>query len=166
MRCVLGMAVLLLVAASASAETTVPLFVIERSINANVVHYDAQLMPDGKLDPKQPVVTYWIMLAEDGRREDLNWLERTKAYGFSIQPDSRPGAYRLTLVSYPKRQIRVYQDADGLKAEIVIANRPAILQKVYIDAVDRLGLPTVRYIELFGRDLRTRQELSEKIMAQ
>src|SRR5712691_865167 len=62
-----------------------PLFVIERSVNANVVHYDAKLGPDGKLDPREPVVAYWIMGAEDGRRQDLNAIERLRAYGFSTQ---------------------------------------------------------------------------------
>jgi hypothetical protein len=153
----------MLVAVSASAQTSVPLFVIERSINKNVVHYDARLTPDGKIDPQEPVVAYWVMLAEDGRREDLNWLERTKAYGFSIQPDSRPGAYRMTLAPYPQRQVSVSQDAGGPKATVEIAGRPAILQKIYIDVVERFGLPTVRYMELFGRDLLTQKLLSEKI---
>ncbi len=166
MRYALRMAVLMIVAAPAFAQTSVPLFVIERSINRNVVHYDARLTTDGKIDPREPVVAYWVMLAEDGRREDLNWLERTKAYGFSIHPDSHPGAYRMTLVPYPERQITVYQNAEGPKAEVVIAGRAAILQKVYIDAVERFGLPKVRYIELFGRDLQTKHVLSEKIVAQ
>ncbi len=60
----------------------VPLFVIERSVNGNTVHYDAKLK-DGKLDPQQPVVAYWI-LSENGKRQELNLLERLKAYGFSI----------------------------------------------------------------------------------
>jgi len=70
-----------LLPAAAQAKTQ-PLFIIERSKNANVVHYDARLDADGRLDPKEPVVAYWIMLAEDGRRENLNWIEKRKAYGF------------------------------------------------------------------------------------
>ncbi len=165
MRTLICMVILLFTAGPAWAETSVPLFVIERSVNKNVVHYDARLAPDGKLDPKEPVIAYWIMLAEDGHREDLNWLERTKAYGFSIQPDSRPGAYRMLLVAYPERPITVYQDAGSPKAAVEIAGRRAILQKVYIDAVERLGVPKVQYIELLGRDLRTQELLSERIMA-
>ena len=48
------------------------LFVIEKSTNANVVHYDARIMPDGELDPRQPVEAYWVMAAEDGRKENLS----------------------------------------------------------------------------------------------
>src|ERR1039457_4263601 len=50
---------------------TQPLFIIERNKNANVVHYDAQLTADGKLDPKRPVIAYWVMLAQGGRRQNL-----------------------------------------------------------------------------------------------
>ena len=41
-------------------------------MNANVVHYDARLTADGKLDPKEPVIAYWVMLAKDGHRQKLN----------------------------------------------------------------------------------------------
>src|SRR5579871_1079208 len=67
-----------------------PLFVIERSTNANVVHYDARLTPAGELDASRPIDAYWVMQAADGRREELTSLERSKAYGFTLEhgPDS------------------------------------------------------------------------------
>src|SRR5258707_8107995 len=71
--------------AVSTGDIQVPLFTIERSVNGNVVHYDARLK-DGKLDPQQPVVVYWVM-GESGRHQELNFLERLKAYGFSIFPD-------------------------------------------------------------------------------
>jgi len=45
-----------------------PLFRIERSKNANIVQYDVQLTPDGKIYSKEPVIAYWIRLAKDGNR--------------------------------------------------------------------------------------------------
>src|SRR5579864_6728058 len=84
----------------------VPLFTIERNINANVVHYEARLK-DGKLDPHQPVVAYWIMAAEDGRRQELNLLEKVKAYGFNIHPDGVPESYRMVIVADKKKEIHV-----------------------------------------------------------
>ena len=42
-----------------------PLFTIARSTNANLVQYDARVLSSGALDPKQPVVAYWMMLAQD-----------------------------------------------------------------------------------------------------
>ena len=63
---------------------THPLFIIERSKNTNVVHYDARLTADGKLDPEEPVIAYYVMLAEDGRRKELSWIEKKMAYGFCL----------------------------------------------------------------------------------
>ena len=50
------------------------LFKIERNKNANIVQYDVQMKADGKLDPKKPVVAYWIRHAKDGQKEDLKWV--------------------------------------------------------------------------------------------
>src|SRR5579864_7633395 len=60
------------VTALRAQDMTVPLFVIAKNTNANAVHYDAELTKDGKLDPNQPVVAYWIMAAENGHRQELN----------------------------------------------------------------------------------------------
>jgi len=96
--------VLVLLAAPAAAQIkTSPLFIIERSENANVVHYDARLTSDGKLDPKEPVIAYWVMLAEDGRWTKLTWIENKKAYGFTIKAAPSANGYRMTLVAAPKR---------------------------------------------------------------
>jgi len=87
--------------AAAAQTKTSPLFIIERSKNANVVHYDARLTADGELDPKEPVIAYWIRLAEDGRREELSWIEKKKTYGFTIKPDQSGKGYKMTLVAAP-----------------------------------------------------------------
>jgi hypothetical protein len=141
-----------------------PLFTIERSKNANVVHYDARLGADGKLDPKEPVVAYWIMLAEDGHREDLNWVEKKKAYGFDIKPDSAGDGYRMTVVSAPDRQITVRIEGKAARAELAIDGHPAILEKMYINSTDGVLGPKVHYIELHGKDVKTGEKRFEKIV--
>ena len=159
-------AVLALLAAPAAAAQvkTQPLFIIERSKNANVVHYDARLTADGKLDPKEPVIAYWVLLAEDGRREELSWIEKKKAYGFGIKPDPSVNGYKMTLVAAPEQQITVKKEKDGVRAEAVIDGRPAVLEKMYINASDRLTGPKVHYIEVYGKDLQTGEKRREKMV--
>jgi hypothetical protein len=152
-----------LLPAAARAETQ-PLFIIERSKNANVVHYDARLDAGGKLYPKEPVIAYWIMLAEDGRREDLNWIEKNKAYGFDIKPDAAGNSYCLTVVSAPDRPITVKKAGEAIRAELVIDGRPAVLEKMYINSTDGLTGPKVNYIELHGKDIKTGEKRLEKIV--
>lgn len=158
-------AVVALLAAPAAAQIkTSPLFIIERSKNANVVHYDARLTSEGKLDPKEPVIAYWILLAEDGRREKLSWLEKKMAYGFTIKPDPSVNGYKMSLVSAPEKQITVKKEKDAVRAEAVIDGRPAVLEKMYINASDGLTGPKVRYIEVYGKDLQTGEKRREKMV--
>jgi hypothetical protein len=122
-------AVLVLMAVLAAAQIkTSPLFIIERSTNANVLHYDARLTADGNLDPEEPMIAYWIMLAEDGRRKKLGWIEKRKAYGFTVKPDVSANSYTMTLVAAPEHQITVKQEKDAVRAEVVIDGRPAVLE--------------------------------------
>ena len=143
---------------------TQPLFIIERSKNANVVHYDAQLIADGNLDSNEPVIAYWVLLAEDGRREELNWIEKKKAYGFHIKSDPSVNGYKMTVVAVPQGQITVRKDGDAVRAELVIDDRPAILEKIYINAADGLLGPKVHYIELHGKDIKTGEKRFQKIV--
>jgi hypothetical protein len=156
--------VLVLLAAPATAQIkTVPLFIIERSKNANVVHYDARLTADGKLDSKEPVIAYWIMLAQDGRREKLSWMENKEAYGFTIKPDPSVKGYKMTLVAAPKQLITIKTEKDAVRAEAVIDGRPAVLERMYINASDGLTGPKVQYIEVYGKDLQTGEKRYEKM---
>ena len=158
-------AVLVMLAVPAAAQIkTSPLFIIERSKNANVVHYDAQLTAGGKLNPKEPVTAYWVLLAEGGRREKLSWVEEEKAYGFTVKPDPSVNGYKMTLVAAPDRQITVKKVKNAFRAEAVINGRPAVLEKMYINATDGLTGPKVHYIEVYGKDLKTGEKRREKMV--
>ncbi len=161
--CMAGAALLLLAAAAAAETTTQPLFIIERSKNANVVHYDVQLK-EGKLDPKEPVLVYWILVAKDGRRDDLNFVER-KAYGVDVKDNKAGGDLKMTLNAYSKRDITVRQVEEAFRAEVVIDGKPSIFEKMFVNSTERTLLPPkVNYIELFGKDLETGEKRYEKIL--
>jgi hypothetical protein len=149
--------------APAGAAGAQPLFIIQRSTNRNEVHYDAQIGKNGKLRPDEPVVAYWIMVEKGGRREKLNWIERKKAYGFSIAPEAGGESYRMTIVPYKARPIRVYLQQGKARAEMRIDGHPAFLKKLYIKVTEGLILPTVSYVELFGDDVKTGQPRRERI---
>jgi len=140
-----------------------PLFVIERNTNANVVHYDANIGADGQLDPRQPVTAYWVMAAVDGHREELTPLEKSRAYGFTVEPKDS-NSYRLKLVAQRQRDISIVRQGDAIRAEAVIGGRRAWLQKMYVNTHKFLAVPTVKYIELFGIDVTTGESVSEKVL--
>jgi Domain of unknown function (DUF4833) len=137
------------------------LFVIERSLNANVVHYDAQTTADGRLDPKHPVVAYWIM--EDGHRQELNFVERMKAYGITVHAEAAD-SFRLVLAAEKNREIHVYRQDGAVRAEMQIAGHRAYLQKVFVETRKSFGLQMPSYVELFGVDIATGEQCHEKLL--
>jgi hypothetical protein len=151
-------------APTAAQKKTQALFIIEHNKDANVVQYDARLTADGKLDPKEPVIVYWVIRAEDSRREELNWIERKKGYGFDIKPDPSVNGYKMNLRGDPQRQITVKREGDAIRAEAIIGGRQAVLEKIYINASDGLMGPKVHYIVLHGKDLKTGGKCSQKIV--
>jgi hypothetical protein len=143
-------------------ETYVPLFVIEHSTSANAVHYEAKLK-DGKLDPQQPVIAYWVMAAENGRHQDLNLIEKLKAYGFDIRPDSEPDAYRLTIVSDRKKEIHVFRMGNTVRAAVKIGGCDAYLEKIFIAQKKSWLVNLPDYAEMFGTDMSTGAPCHERV---
>lgn len=163
-------AVLLLIVSIAASplpdDSSQSLFTIERSTNANVVHYDAEIGKDGALNPKEPVVAYWVMAAEDGRRQRLTSLERKHAYGFTIERDSSDQSYWMTLVSQKRRSIHIYQESDKVRAVTLVGGHQAFLHKIYVKTRRWGLLRTADYFELFGTDVATGEDRYEKVTPQ
>jgi Domain of unknown function (DUF4833) len=139
----------------AGVELSQPLFIVEKSTNANVVHYDAVITPNGGLDPQEPITAYWVMAAEDGRREDLTAAERHKAFGFTIVRGRDPNSYHLRLVAQQQRDIYVRRNGNSIRATTLIAGRCAFLTKIYVKVHKVLAVPRIEFIDLFGSDIGT-----------
>ncbi len=142
---------------------SLPLFLIERTTNANVIHYEARVGQDRKLDSRQPVIAYWIMAAENGRRQELNVLERTRAYGFAIRPDGSNDSYTITLASDRRRPIQVYLRDGIAHAETTIGGHRAFLQKIFVTTRKVLTLNEPVSAELYGVDVVTGEPRYEKV---
>ncbi len=139
------------------------LFHIERNKNANIVVYDAQVLPDGNLPEKDPVIVYWLTLAEDGERKKLMEIEKRLAYGFNVE--SREGNdLVLKMKADVGRQVMVAAHEDSFRAFMDIDGRRALLDHIYIFAEESRMLPTVKYIEMFGADVETGEDLYEKFL--
>lgn len=149
------------VLASAQSPETVELYRIERSLNTNVVHYDANVTPEGNLDPSEPVAAYWILHEKGGKRQELTKIDKKMAYGFKVERD--PEAQFLTMrpSPNPKREIKVYRVNDRWRAETLINGQPAFLEKVYVKT-SKSGTKVV-YVEVFGQEITSGDDLYEKL---
>lgn len=143
---------------------TQKLFIIERSKNANIVRYDAQITSEGKLNTEKPVIGYWILKADEGQRAELSGLQRKFAYGFSTKPAESGEGFIMKMVPLPKREIRVRKVDKTVRAELKIDGKPAILNKIYVDSDSTWTGPKVNYVKLFGRAIKGGKKLSEKVV--
>ena len=138
------------------------LFKIERSKNANIVQYDAQIGPDGKLTKKDPVVGYWIRLAEQGQVMELNWVQRTFAFGFKTKLDRNRESAELDMAGDFGRPIIVIREGDQYRATAPIDGSQSYLEKMFIQAHGKGIKIKVEYIELFGVDIETGEARYQK----
>ena len=149
---------------AASGDKAGHLFTIERSKNKNLVQYDIRLTENRNLPDARPVNAYWIL--ENGRREELNSIERKYAYGIARQEKLDKDKFKVMLAAFKGLEIIVEKLNDSFKAVVSIHGRESILQKIYIKSEEtQAGLPRVLYVELFGRSKETGLPIRERISA-
>jgi hypothetical protein len=141
-----------------------PLFKIERSKNANIIQYDAQVEADGGLFPEEPVVAYWVRLARQGQIEELSWLQRTFAFGFDTNSNPEDGTVTMDMKADIDRPLFVVQDGDRYRAKTRIDGKTAYLDRLYIKARQKILFISVKYVELFGEDTESGEPLYEKVI--
>jgi hypothetical protein len=157
-----ALAVVALTALSALADTTQNLFFIQRSKNANEVHYDARVTKDGSLDPKNPVEGYWLNKAEDGSRNGISLIQRV-AYGFDTEPTGN-GTYALKLKAFKERPMWVVKSGARWRVQTAIAGKQAFMNRLYV-ATDESGIiPKVLYVDVFGEEMATGAAIQERIV--
>jgi hypothetical protein len=154
-------ALALLPALTARADGLTALFQIERSKNTNEIHYAAQVGKDGALDAKEPVAAFWVMKAEDGRREGLSFMERKMAYGFDIT--ARGAEWDLKLAAAPERAIKLLYVGGHWRAQTTLNGKSAYLKRIFIQTKEGGVMPTVVSVDLYGDDAATGKPIQEHV---
>ena len=140
------------------------LFKIERSKNSNIIQYDAQLGTDGRLLKKEPVVGYWIRHNEQGQIEQLSWIQRKFAFGFSAKYHRDSDSATVDMVADIGQPITVRRVKGKYMAVIDLEGHPSQLEKIYIKAHGKGISVTVEYVEIFGVDLNNGELTYAKII--
>lgn len=139
------------------------LFKIERSKNANIVQYDVQLTPDGKLYQQEPVIAYWIRVAEDGQERELTFFQRKWYYGFKTKYDAVSNSAIVEMVAGSGREIKVYELEGVYRGETRIDGQPAFLERIFVTSIKTGLYRKLNFIELFGKETKTGVDCYEKI---
>lgn len=141
-----------------------PLFRLERSKNANVVQYGARVGSHGRLDAEQPVVGYWVRLAEDGRRKELSWIQWRFAYGFDVAYDPEADVAVMEMNADIGRRVRITRQGDAYRAVTRIDGRPAFIEKLFVQSIEGGWRPKVEYIDFVGADVETGEPRRERFV--
>jgi hypothetical protein len=145
-----------------SEEKVSHLFFIERSKNKNLVQYDIRLTENSDLPDPGPINVYWIL--ENGRREELNPIEREYAYGIVRQEKLDKDKFKVIVAGLKGLEIIVERMNDSFKATVSIKGRESILEKIYIKSEEKWKrLPKVLYIDLFGHTKEMGLPIKERI---
>jgi len=139
------------------------LFRIDRSTNANEVVYAARLASKGGLDPDDPLKAEWQMLAEDGHREGLNFLENLVAYGFSVDEAPGGGAFVVVLKAKKDRPVRLTVKDGCPVAFVTISGKTAILRRIFVQTASGGLIPEVAYADIEGVDPASGSNMRERI---
>ena len=119
-----------LIARPASADCDLGVFTISRSLNANVVVYEAFLDETGAIDRHHPLRVYWLLAAWGGARDGLNFFERG-VYGYTV--DTTPeGEVSIRLKARRSLPVRLRMVEGCPRAFAVIDGREARLDRVWV----------------------------------
>lgn len=138
------------------------LFYIHRSPNANTVVYE--LNSNGPvINNENPVKVYWMRYEEKGQQRELNYLEKTFAYGIKCSPISKH-RYAVEFVASKAKTLEVFMDASGQACAIMnISGKPSRLRKVFVQVAEDGLWPRIAYVEFFGFDVESNSPAYEKM---
>lgn len=140
------------------------LFYIQRSANTNTIVYDANLMANGSFNYENPINVYWLRYQESGQKKELTWIQNLLAYGISTKETAQKNDFEAWIVSYKKKKLRVSLDKNKKPfAQIEINHKLAKLDHVFVKTEGSNIRPKVIYVEVFGKDLTTGDDIYEKI---
>jgi hypothetical protein len=148
----------------ALADPPQKLFFIQRSKNADEVHYDARVGADGNLDPKNPVDGYWMNKNASGgfTRDELTTFQKM-AYGWDTEPGPN-GTVVLKLKAFKDRPMSIVKAGGRWRVQTTIAGKQAYLTRLYVATKEGGIMPTVLYVDVFGEDAGTGGALTEHIV--
>ena len=166
-RVLIQMAVVLgTLAGTLAAQTTQPLFLIERTKNTNKIYYEASITKGGAIDTKNPVKAFWILWARDSTgktTEPLSFIEKKLAYGYNVEPDPSGKRFNMTLKPFKERLIKIYLQDGVARAEMLINSQPSYFEKMYIYSK---GDSKPDSVKLYGTDVETGDSKCETVVPQ
>lgn len=126
------------------------MFYIQRDPNANTVCYTLNIDSQGKLDKSKPLDIFWMRYADDGKRQNLNYIQRVFAYGIKVKKVAA-NEIEFRSVAYDKLPLYLRKGPSGYHVQTRIAGEMCVLKRIYV-RIDGGSLfsPNVLYVQIEG----------------
>jgi len=151
------------------------LFAISRSKNKNLVIYEANVRKEtGTLDLNDPVLVYWMDIDPEyvksarqrgkmNDREDLNFMERSMAYGYDTvakAADAKSVTVELValskVVTFKQMTVRLDPESHAVAQVTLLSdNTPRNVRRFHVTSEDTWFGPDVKRVEMWGRETNT-----------
>jgi hypothetical protein len=139
------------------------LFYLQRTTNKNTLIYEINYN-NGNLDKEDPLHGYWIRYQEDGQKEELNFIQKTFAYGIKTK-NIAENQYELCFVSYKKFKMYLRLGADKkFHLYTSINQKTAELTSIYLKINGgAFWTPNIEYVDIYGLDPISRSVVKERM---
>lgn len=134
-RAILILSLCMVLSGMALAQSSQPLFLIERTKNVNKLYYEANITKGGEINAREPIRAFWIMWAKDSTgqtTEPLSYIEKKMAYGYNVEQDPSGRHFNMTLKPFKERLIKIVMLNGTARAEMLINGQPSKFEKMYI----------------------------------
>lgn len=131
------------------------LFYIQRNHNLNTVIYEINLTSSNQINLNHPMRAYWVKYNTGGDIEELNYYQNKMAYGYESQQLTKD-SFEFNFVSYKELRLYLAPNSKGnYEAHCNINGELSVLHNIYVFAEELGVFPNVKFIELFGKNLKT-----------
>jgi hypothetical protein len=144
-----------------------PLFIIERSRDADFLVYDVVEIGEDHPPGSVSIDVYWIKKGKNNRREPLTWIQNQYGYGIEVLevPSGASEELHFRIVAFPWYTFILKQDqGKAYQVYIRLADGEIEVEKLYVNFTNNsFWHPEVSYVILYGLDPHTGARYRETI---
>lgn len=144
-----------------------PLFIIERSRDADYLVYDAGKNRNDRPEDSAPIDVYWIKRGKNNRSEPLTRIQNQYGYGIEVLERSTgpDGEWHFRIVAFPWYTFTLKQNGGkDYRVYIQVADGEIEVEKLYVNFTNNsFWHPEVSYVILYGLDPDTGARYTETI---
>ena len=141
------------------------LFYLQRDPNMNTVVYALNRTRQGTLNENEPIQAYWIRYAENGKQQELSYIQRKLAYGLKTKKLGQD-TYEVKFVSHAKKTLYLRRSPQDNQYRVytTINRQECILERIFVRIEGgSFWVPNVLYVDMIGRNALTGQEITGRI---